>query len=182
MRLPRLSTFACMAVFGALTAAERVQFNRDIRPIFSDTCFACHGPDENKVKGKLRLDSPEAARKGGKSGEPAIVPGHPEKSEVMKRLRTSDADEHMPPAKFHKVLSPAQVALVEQWIKEGAEYQGHWAFQTPVKPTVPSIPAGGNAIDAFLARGLAAKGLKPDRKSTRLNSSHEWISRMPSSA
>ena len=162
MRLPRLSTFACMAVFGALTAAERVQFNRDIRPIFSDTCFACHGPDENKVKGKLRLDSPEAARKGGKSGEPAIVPGHPEKSEVMKRLRTSDADEHMPPAKFHKVLSPAQVALVEQWIKEGAEYQGHWAFQTPVKPTVPSIPAGGNAIDAFLARGLAAKGLKPN--------------------
>ena len=76
MRLPRLSTFACMAVFGALTAAERVQFNRDIRPIFSDTCFACHGPDENKVKGKLRLDSPEAARKGGKSGEPEIGRAH----------------------------------------------------------------------------------------------------------
>ncbi|MEY4307630.1 MAG: hypothetical protein RJA95_998, partial [Verrucomicrobiota bacterium] len=163
MRLPSFS----LAVAGTLLlasafAAERVQFNRDIRPIFSDTCYACHGPDENKIKGKLRLDSLDAARKGGKSGEPAIVPGHPEKSEVMKRLLTADADEHMPPAEFHKVLSKDQIALVERWIKEGAEYQGHWAFQTPVKPAVPAIPAGGNAIDAFLAQGLAAKGLKPN--------------------
>ena len=163
MRFPRL----CLAVAGSLsltavTAAERVQFNRDIRPIFSDTCFACHGPDENKIKGGLRLDSLEAARKGGKSGDPAITPGHPEKSEVMKRLLTDDADDHMPPAEFHKVLSKDQIALVERWIKEGAEYQGHWAFQTPVKPAVPAIPAGGNAIDAFLAQGLAAKGLKPN--------------------
>jgi len=108
-------------LFASAPAAERVQFNRDIRPIFSDTCFACHGPDENKVKGKLRLDSLDAARKGGKSGEPAITPGHPEKSEVMKRLLTKDTDDHMPPADFHKVLSKAQIALVEQWIKEGAE-------------------------------------------------------------
>jgi hypothetical protein len=149
-------------IFASSASAERVQFNRDIRPIFSDTCYACHGPDENKVKGKLRLDSLDAARKGGKSGEPAITPGHPEKSEVLKRLLTTDADDHMPPAEFHKVLSKGQIALVERWIKEGAEYQGHWAFQTPVKPAVPNIPAGGNAIDAFLARGLAAKGLKPN--------------------
>jgi mono/diheme cytochrome c family protein len=156
-----------LAVAGALlfassASAERVQFNRDIRPIFSDTCYACHGPDENKVKGKLRLDSLDAARKGGKSGDPAITPGHPEKSEVMKRLLTTDTDDHMPPAEFHKVLTKAQIALVEQWIKEGAEYQGHWAFQTPVKPAVPKIPSGGNAIDAFLAQGLTAKGLKPN--------------------
>ena len=156
-----------LAVAGALlfassASAERIQFNRDIRPIFSDTCFACHGPDENKVKGKLRLDSLDAARKGGKSGEPAITPGHPEKSEVIKRLLTTDADDHMPPAEFHKVLTKAQIALVEQWIKEGAEYQGHWAFQIPVKPAVPTIPAGGNAIDGFLAQGLTAKGLKPN--------------------
>jgi hypothetical protein len=160
----RLARF-CLAALGSClfaVAAERVQFNRDIRPIFSDTCFACHGPDENKVKGKLRLDSLEAARKGGKSGDPAILPGHPEQSAVMKRLLTTDADEHMPPAEFHKVLTAAQIALVERWIKEGAEYQGHWAFQTPVKPVVPPIPAGGNAIDAFLAQGLAAKGLKPN--------------------
>ncbi|MEY3448589.1 MAG: hypothetical protein RL749_205 [Verrucomicrobiota bacterium] len=163
MRLPR----HCLAAAGFLFlssafAAERIQFNRDIRPIFSDTCFACHGPDENKIKGGLRLDSLEAARKGGKSGDPAITPGHPEKSEVMKRLLTDDADDHMPPAEFHKVLSKDQIALVERWIKEGAEYQGHWAFQIPVKPSVPAIPAGGNAIDAFLSAGLAAKGLKPN--------------------
>ncbi|GBL44144.1 hypothetical protein EMGBD4_16430 [Verrucomicrobiota bacterium] len=91
-----------------LSAAERIQFNRDIRPIFSDTCYACHGPDENKTKGKLRLDSLEAARKGGKSGDAAIVPGHPEQSAVMKRLLTNDVDDHMPPAEFHKVLSASR--------------------------------------------------------------------------
>ncbi len=163
MRLPRLILLAAGCLGGAVSAsAEKVQFNRDIRPIFSDTCYACHGPDENKIKGGLRLDSLEAARKGGKSGDPAIIPGAPEKSEVMKRLRTDDADEQMPPPEFHKVLTKAQIALVERWIKEGAEYQGHWAFQTPVKPAVPPIPAGGNAIDAFLAGPLAAKGLKPN--------------------
>ena len=162
MRLSRLSLIAA-CLFGSLSAsAEKVQFNRDVRPIFSDTCFACHGPDENKIKGGLRLDSLEAARKGGKSGEAAIVPGKPEASEVMKRLRTDDADDHMPPAEFHKVLTKDQIALVERWIKEGAEYQGHWAFQIPVKPAVPAIPAGGNAIDAFLAGPLASKGLIPN--------------------
>ena len=112
MRLSRLSiTAACL--LGALSAsAEKVQFNRDIRPIFSYTCFACHGPDENKIKGGLRLDSLDAARKGGKSGDPAIVPGKPEVSEVMKRLRTDDPDDHMPPAEFHKVLTKDQIALV----------------------------------------------------------------------
>ena len=140
MRLSRLSlTAACL--LGALSAsAEKVQFNRDIRPIFSDTCYACHGPDENKIKGGLRLDSLEAARKGGKSGEAAIIPGKPDASEVMKRLRTDDADDHMPPAEFHKVLTKDQIALVERWIKEGAEYQGHWAFQIPVKPCRPEDP------------------------------------------
>jgi mono/diheme cytochrome c family protein len=165
--LPLLVVAGATLFLAESAAAERIQFNRDIRPIFSDTCYACHGPDENKIKGGLRLDSLEAARKGGKSGDPAIVPGHPEKSEVMKRLLTTDADEHMPPAEFHKVLSKEQIALVERWIKEGAEYQGHWAFQTPVKPAVPPIPAGGNAIDAFLAPGLAAKGLKPNAEAPK---------------
>ena len=163
MQFSRLSLAALGVCLAATSfAEERVQFNRDIRPIFSDTCFACHGPDENKVKGKLRLDSLAAAQRGGKSGEPAITPGHPEKSLAMKRLLTTDADDHMPPADFHKVLSKEQVALVERWIKEGAEYQGHWAFQTPTKSAVPAIPAGGNEIDGFLQSNLLAKGLNPN--------------------
>ncbi|MEY4272609.1 MAG: hypothetical protein RL250_1475, partial [Verrucomicrobiota bacterium] len=141
--------------------------NRDIRPIFSDTCFACHGPDESKNKGKLRLDSLVAARKGGKSGDPAIVPGHPEQSSVMKRLLTTDVDDHMPPADFHKVLSPAQVETVRRWIAEGAEYQGHWAFQAPRKAAPPTIPAGGNAIDGFVQATLQAKGLHPNAEADR---------------
>ncbi|NBY37526.1 MAG: DUF1549 domain-containing protein, partial [Verrucomicrobia bacterium] len=161
-----LSTASLLA-FAHAVAAERVEFNRDIRPIFSDTCFACHGPDENKMKGKLRLDSLAAAQRGGKSGDAAIVPGHPEKSAVMKRLTTQDTDDHMPPADFHKVLSKAQVETVRLWIEQGAEYQGHWAFQIPKKPTLPSIPAGGNAIDAFLAKNLATKGLTPNAEAPK---------------
>jgi mono/diheme cytochrome c family protein len=80
MRLRRSSLALLLAAASAVLAEDRVEFNRDIRPIFSDTCFACHGPDEAKMKGKLRLDSLEAARRGGKSGDPAIVPGYPEKA------------------------------------------------------------------------------------------------------
>ncbi len=160
--LPHLVALSALALGPYASAEERVEFNRDIRPIFSDTCFACHGPDVAKVKAKLRLDSFEAAIKGGKSEKPAIVPGHPEKSQVMERLLTKDADEHMPPADFHKVLTAAQIDTVRRWIKQGAEYQGHWAFIPPSKPATPTIPANGNAIDAFLAQGLAAKGLSPN--------------------
>jgi len=167
MSLPRPLLLAAALTTVAATAAERVQFNRDIRPIFSDTCFACHGPDESKNKGKLRLDSLEAARKGGKSGDPAIVPGRPEQSSVMKRLLTTDPDDHMPPAEFHKVLSAAQVETVRRWIAEGAEYQGHWAFQPPRKSPTPPIPAGGNAIDGFVGATLAAKGLTPNPEADR---------------
>ena len=159
MRVRRSSLLVLLAAASAVLAEDRVEFNRDIRPIFSDTCYACHGPDEAKMKGKLRLDSLAAARRGGKSGDPAIVPGYPERSAVMKRLLTTDADDHMPPAEFHKVLSKEQIELVARWIKEGAVYQGHWAFQTPKKSAVPAIPAGGNAIDGFVAQTRAAKGL-----------------------
>ena len=167
MRLRRSSLALLLAAAAAVLAEDRVEFNRDIRPIFSDTCFACHGPDEAKMKGKLRLDSLEAARRGGKSGDPAIVPGYPEKSSVMKRLLTTDADDHMPPAEFHKVLTKAQIDLVARWIKEGAVYQGHWAFQAPKKSAVPPIPAGGNEIDGFVAQARQAKGLSGNPEASR---------------
>ena len=167
MQVRRSTILVLLTAVSTLLAEERVEFNRDIRPIFSDTCFACHGPDEAKTKGKLRLDSLDAARRGGKSGDPAIVPGHPERSAVMKRLLTTDADDHMPPAEFHKVLSKEQIDLVARWIKEGAVYQGHWAFQTPKKPAVPAIPTGGNAIDGFVAQVRTAKGLSGTPEASR---------------
>ncbi len=117
------SVFATAIAFSVLPfthAAEKVSFNRDIRPILSDICFACHGPDEAQRKGGLRLDIKEAAMKGGESG-PAIVPGKPEKSEVYKRLVTHDADDFMPPKKTNKVLTPEQIDSFRRWIAEGAE-------------------------------------------------------------
>ena len=163
--LPLLLT----ASFAGLGAAEgRLEFNRDVRPILSDACFACHGPDTNKIKGGLRLDSKEAALKGGKSEEPAIVPGQPDKSAIIARITSKDPDEVMPPPESHKTLNAAQVEVLRRWVAEGAEYQGHWAFITPARPTVPPIPAGGNEVDAFLAPAMKAKGLSANGEADRL--------------
>ena len=152
-------SLALLLAAAALAAEERVEFNRDIRPIFSDTCFACHGPDESKSKGKLRLDSLAAAMRGGKSGLPAITPGKPDKSAVLTRLTTTDDDERMPPPDFHKVLTKEQVATVRRWIEQGATYQGHWAFEAPRKAAVPAVPPGGNAIDGFVEKARRTNGL-----------------------
>ena len=165
--LPHIYLLTAVATLRLVAAEPRIEFNRDIRPIFSDTCFGCHGADEAKMKGKLRLDSLAAAQRGGKSGEPAIVPGSPEKSAVMARLVSKDEDELMPPPESHKVLTAAQIDLVRRWIQQGAEYQGHWAFQPPRKPAVPATPAGGNEIDAFLQPNLRAKGLTPNGEADR---------------
>ncbi|MEQ1862960.1 MAG: c-type cytochrome domain-containing protein, partial [Chthoniobacteraceae bacterium] len=118
-------------VAAAPAFAGTVSFNRDIRPIFSDTCFQCHGPDEAKRKSGLRLDQRESAVKPAESGEVAIVPGKPDESEIIKRLTAKDPDDVMPPRKLHKEITPAQIATVRKWIAEGAESQGHWAFIAP---------------------------------------------------
>ncbi len=144
--------------------AEKVSFNREIRPIFSDTCFQCHGPDEAKRKAGLRLDERASAVKPSESGEIAIVPGKPEESELVKRLRASDPEDVMPPPKLHKTITPAQIATIERWIAEGAEYQGHWAFIAPKRTEPPHVnPHTGqarNAIDQFLMARLEREGLK----------------------
>ena len=129
---------ASAALFGAPKPAP-VDFNRDIRPVMSDTCFKCHGPDDKARKGKLRLDVREEALKAGTSGKPAIVPGKPEKSDIIARLFTKDADELMPPPNAHKEITPAQKELFRRWVAEGAKYQGHWAFESVVAPAVPKV-------------------------------------------
>ncbi len=136
----------------------QVEFNRDIRPILSDACFHCHGPDKNERKAGLRLDLREEAVKESKSGEFPIVPGHPEKSDLVQRILTDDADELMPPAKAHKVLTTAQKEILRKWVAQGAEYQIHWAFVPPKKS---AIPAGMHPVDHFINQRLAKEGLAP---------------------
>lgn len=112
---------------GVLRPAE-VTFNRTIRPIFSENCFACHGPDAKARKAGLRLDLRDGALRAAKSGAVAIVPGDPAKSELVARLTAPDPDDRMPPPKSHKELSSAQVDALRKWIADGAVYQRHWAF------------------------------------------------------
>ena len=140
-------------------AAPKLSFNRDVRPILSENCFACHGPDANERKGGLRLDTREAALKGGKSETPSLVPGKPDQSELLTRVTTHDAEDFMPPKKTGKSIKPEQVAVLRQWIAEGGEYEGHWAFTRPERPPVPATGAL-NPIDAFISKRLAAEGLK----------------------
>lgn len=154
----------------AARAEEKVRFNRDIRPIFSDTCFQCHGPDEKERKAGLRLDTRETAVKPAESGAIAIVPGKPDESELVKRLTTTDKDDIMPPRKLHKTISPAQIEKVKQWIAQGAEYQGHWAFIAPQRPKVPEVAnkaAVRNPIDNFIVARLERDGLKPSPEAVK---------------
>ena len=117
-------------------------FSREVRPILSDNCFACHGPDSASRKARLRLDVRENALRGGKSELPALVPGKPAESELFLRITASDTDEVMPPPDSHKKLTPAQIDILRRWIKAGAPYAEHWAFVAPVRPAVPAMPAG----------------------------------------
>ncbi|MEY4273046.1 MAG: hypothetical protein RL250_1912 [Verrucomicrobiota bacterium] len=148
--------------------ADTVVFNRDIRPIMSDTCFHCHGFDAKSRKGGLRLDIREEALKAGKSGAIAIVPGKPEESEVIKRLFTKDEDDLMPAKESHKTLTAAQKELFRRWIAQGAVYEAHWAYVPLKAPAVPAMPAGGrNPIDAFIGAKLAEKNLQPSPEASK---------------
>ncbi len=139
------------------SAAQKVDFNRDIQPILSDNCFFCHGPDANKRKGKLRLDIREEAIQ-----KKAFVPGKPDESELVSRIFTKNADDLMPPEDSHKKLTDEQKNLLKRWINDGAEYQSHWAYTLPVKPT-----AGMNGIDALVEKRLGELELKPSPEADR---------------
>ncbi|MBY0233200.1 MAG: PSD1 and planctomycete cytochrome C domain-containing protein, partial [Gemmataceae bacterium] len=145
-----------------LAADHAIDFNRDIRPLLADRCFACHGPDDKARKGKLRLDlREEAVRKK------AIVPGHPERSELIARVASTDPREAMPPPRLGKALKPAEADLLRRWIKQGAPYARHWAWVKPARPPVPVMERAANPIDAFLWVRLRKEGLEPSPEADR---------------
>ena len=137
-----------------------IKFNRDIRPILSETCFHCHGPDEHGRRADLRLDSLEGATED-LGGTVAIVPGDLTKSEAWWRIISEDEDELMPPPESHLVLTEEQKQLIKRWIEEGAEYEGHWAYESPVRPEVPAADWGRNEIDAFTFARMKEEGMEP---------------------
>lgn len=133
--------------------SAKLDFNRDIRPILSDNCFACHGFDAKTRKADLRLDVPEGAY-AVVDGVQAVKPGDPDKSSILQRILSKDEDEVMPPPESHKKVTAAQVEILKQWIREGAEYKKHWAFEQPVK--VAGVQSAGSAaIDFLLKRMLS---------------------------
>ncbi|MBL8890594.1 MAG: PSD1 domain-containing protein [Planctomycetaceae bacterium] len=151
--------FGLMLVENRLWAVdETVQFNRDVRPILSDKCFACHGFDEKKREAGLRLDVPPE----GDWSKWVIVPGDPDASLLWERITTEDQDLHMPPAHSHKHLTEAEKAILRKWIQQGAAYQGHWSLQK-IQPSiaVPNIPGVSNPIDRFIQDRLNQEGLTP---------------------
>ena len=148
----------CLAASSA-SAADPVEFNRDIRPILSDNCFYCHGNDASHRKAKLRLDIREDALK-----KEAFVPGKADASELVKRLSLTDPDEMMPPPDSHKKLSPEQKELLKRWVAEGAKYQNHWSYEAPSKAAVPSTE---KAIDSLIAARLKTKGVAPSAEADR---------------
>jgi hypothetical protein len=140
-------------------ADEKISFNDQILPILSDKCFFCHGPDEKKRKGKLRLDTFEGAIKI-KKGKSAVVPGSPEKSQLLFRILHDDEDEIMPPPDSDLRLTSKEKKLIEQWIKEGAGWETHWAFNPVQKQNIPQIAEKtGNGIDNFVFKRLAKESM-----------------------
>jgi mono/diheme cytochrome c family protein len=134
-----LAAIVAVALFAPPRSAAEVRFNRDVRPILSDNCFACHGPDAKQRKAGLRLDLRDDALKPAKSGAAPIVPGAPGKSSVIARIETNDPDALMPPPKSHKQLSTAQKELLKRWIAEGAKFEAHWAFTPIERPAPPAV-------------------------------------------
>lgn len=187
MKIPLVWLAAWAATAGG--AEPELSYNRDVRPILSDKCFYCHGPDKNHRKGKMRLDLREEAL-----AKEAFVPGKPDESELVRRIFTTKEEDMMPPPDAHKTLTAEQKATLKRWIGEGAKYEPHWAYIPPVRPPVPkvsrsvisetvvskqsrgaksgapktdSLTAPLNPIDAFIRATLAEKKIAPSPEAAR---------------
>ncbi len=157
---------------GTRSEDDLVSFNRDIKPLLSDRCFLCHGPDEGSRVGGFRLDDPDSAYGEGESGETPIVPGEPDSSELIRRISLdADDDERMPAEEAHKpLLTQSEIELFRMWIEQGARYEKHWAFVAPDRPTVPDpdsapddafVEWNNSPIDRFVLQRIRNQALMP---------------------
>lgn len=199
--MPRLSILYIVILAGTMLlqraavaeqpTAATVDFNRDIRSILSNKCYACHGPDEKERQAGLRFDSREAALAPAESGTPAIVPGNAAESELVRRITSTDDSERMPPVDSGRKLSPREIELLTAWVQQGAAYAQHWSYVKPQRPPTPDVaalvaahpPTAGddaqtvdagalaswprNDIDRFLLARLLREGLRPTQEADR---------------
>ena len=157
------------AAAAAAAEPDRVSFNRDVRPIMSDTCFRCHGPDRNARKAEMRLDIREEATRPTRTGRLPIVPGDPDKSEIIERIFATGANV-MPPKYAHKDLTDAQKNTIRRWVAEGAIYEGHWAYQPVKRPPLPAAVetwSVRNPIDLFVQDRLRRERLAPSHEADK---------------
>ena len=143
----------------------KIDYNRDVRPILSNNCYACHGPDEKERKAKLRIDTHE----GALAGE-VFVAGKPQDSTLIQRVISTEPEEIMPPPKTGKKLTAREIAILQEWIKQGAEYATHWSYAKPIRPPMPTVTNKSwvkNPIDHFILAELDRRGLKPQLEADR---------------
>ncbi|MEX2141688.1 MAG: PSD1 and planctomycete cytochrome C domain-containing protein [Pirellulales bacterium] len=174
--LVAFGTALALWLLGALSAAAaeppKIQFNRDIRSILSQNCFACHGPDDDAREADLRLDI-KAGLFGPVSDGVAVVPGKAQASVLLQRIKSSDPDQRMPPADSGKKLTAEQIQTLERWVASGADWQGHWAYIPPTRAdvlAVDALPSGStrNDIDRFVQTKLREQGLQPSAEADRV--------------
>jgi hypothetical protein len=161
-----------LALIPAVVAEQPVEFNRDVRPILSNKCLACHGPDDLQRQAGLRLDEASIATAELESGSIAIVPGDPDASELIIRITHEDESQRMPPAEFGKSLTKAEIDLLRRWIDEGARYAIHWSYVKPARSTPPAAPEAWrewprSAIDLFALHSMLSHGLQPSPEADR---------------
>ena len=176
-----LIDFRALIAFGALLfgsaanagePARPIDFNREIRPILSNHCFQCHGPDAKKRKGlskPLRLDTEQGAF-ADLGGHAAVVRGNPEESELIRRIESEDADEVMPPRSTGKTLSAPEVERLREWVRQGARYARHWSYEAPVRPRLPAVKDRSwprNEVDFFILARLEREGITPSPEADR---------------
>lgn len=161
------TTAGCNRRPARAASAQHIDFNQDVQPILASRCFSCHGPDPEMRKAGLRLDLAEAAFRKRPGHPDAIVPGDPDKSELIRRIESKDPHHLMPqsPQGEAKPMKPEEIAILREWVKEGAVYRPHWAFEKPVRPALPATAAADpwvkTPIDAFILARMKKEGLSP---------------------